>query len=87
MRLSKKELEILDKYESNFKTALRSNYTRNIPSAELDILINIYKRVTPNSESFKVCKYCSSAVLSFIQCLGKIYYKNKSRQKKINKDG
>lgn len=87
MRLSKKEIEILDAYESNFITAIRSKYTRNIPSRELDILVNIYKRVTPNSDNFNLCKNCSTAVLSFIQKLGEIYFKNKKRQQKQIENG
>ena len=86
MRLSKKEIEILDAYESNFITAIRSKYTRNIPSRELDILVNIYKRVTPNSDNFNLCKTCSTAVLSFIQKLGEKkldFYGNFLTQKKL----
>lgn len=72
MKLTKEDLKILSNYESNFKTAINANYTRNIPTKELEILANIYKRVTNTTN--KICLNCSTQVLALITKLGKLYY-------------
>lgn len=73
MEFTKRELEYLKEFENNFHTAINHQYTRNIASKQLDELISIYKRVTDNP-NFKLCKHCSTNILSFIKTLGKIYF-------------
>ena len=73
MEFTKRELEYLKEFENNFNTAINHQYTRNIASKQLDELISIYKRVTDNP-NFKICKHCSSNILSFIKMLGKMYF-------------
>ena len=73
MKFTNKEIEYLKQFENNFNTAIKHKYTRNIPSKQLDELINIYMRVTDNP-NFKLCKHCSTNILSFIKTLGKIYF-------------
>lgn len=71
MKLTKEEINILSKYESNFRTAINANYTRNIPTKELEQLAEIYKRVTGSNN--KICLHCSTQILALVTKLGKLY--------------
>lgn len=87
MNFKKQDRETLQKYETNFRTALMHNYTRNIPSRELDALLNIYERST--SKKYVLCKHCSTSILNFIKVLGRMYNEdmeitNKKKKKQDN---
>ena len=69
--MTQEQLNILSKYESNFKTALEHNYTKNIPSRELDVLQKIYEEHINNTYHF--CKHCATSILNFMKRLGKAY--------------
>ena len=83
--MTKEEFNILSKYENNFNTAIRSNYIRNIPSKELNILLEIYQR-NLKLNNYKLCKHCSADIIQFFKNLGKLYFteKNKREMKKEN---
>lgn len=71
MKLTQEDIKILSKYENNFRTAINANYTRNIPTKELEVLAEIYNRVSGNTS--KICLNCSTQVLALVTKLGKLY--------------
>ena len=83
------DLNYLRRFENNFYTAINANYTRMIPSRELDKMLEIYVNETNNK--FPLCKHCTSSILSFLKSLGKIYNRavedeKITREKNIEKD-
>lgn len=79
--MTKEEFNILTKYDKHFNTAIKSNYTRSIPTNELQKLVDIYSRIIKNN--FKLCYHCNSSILEFMKRLGNIYLKEKN--KRLNK--
>lgn len=73
--MTKEDYEVVSKYSNHIYTATKHNYTRNIPSSELDILLDIYKRTT--NQNYRLCKHCSTSIMNFIKELGKVYYRAK----------
>lgn len=70
--MTKEELEFLKLYESNYNTAIKSNYTRNIVSSVLNRMLDIYQRET--GEKYNLCTHCSTSVLAFVKVIGKFYF-------------
>lgn len=66
------ELKYLREFETNFTSAIKANYTRNIPRKDIEKMVDIYNRV--NDSNIRICSYCSSSILSFLKDIGKIYY-------------
>lgn len=72
MKYTQEDIQYLSKFESNFNTAIKANYTRNIPKKDVEKMVEIYNRV--NGKALKLCTYCSSSVLSFLKDIGKEYF-------------
>lgn len=70
---TEEEMMYLKKYENNFTTAIKANYTRNVPSRDIDKMVEIYNRVM--GTSMKICSYCTSSVLNFLKDMGNAYFK------------
>lgn len=69
---TEEDIQYLKKFESNFNTAIKANYTRNIPRKDVENMVEIYNRV--NGKALKLCSYCSSSVLSFLKDIGQQYF-------------
>lgn len=72
MKYTQEDIQYLSKFESNFNTAIKANYTRNIPRKDIEKMVEIYNRV--NGKALRLCTYCSSSVLSFLKDIGKLYF-------------
>lgn len=70
--MTQEELKFLSEYESNFKTAINSNYTRNIVKSKLEKMVDIYQRET--GKPYNLCTHCSTSVLAFLKVIGKMYF-------------
>lgn len=68
-----KDLEVLKPYESNFRTAINSNYSKAIWQSDMNILIGIYYKWTNTKPSINM--NCSKCKLDFIKRMGKLYFK------------
>lgn len=71
--MTQEDIKYLEAYEQNFTTAINSNYSRNIVSSALDRMLEIYQKET--GTSYRLCKSCTSSVLSFLKQIGKLYFK------------
>lgn len=67
------DYEYLKQFESNFRTAIYSNYSRNIAESHLNKMVAIYEKEI--GRPHKICIRCSTVVLNFLQDLGKVYFK------------
>ena len=76
--LNKTEIKKLSKFESNFNTAVYHNYSRAILSKDIDEMESIYMK--HNEGANKINRGCSRCVLSFLQDLGKLYFKSKEEK-------
>lgn len=72
MNFKQEDIQYLSKFESNFNTAIKANYTRNIPKKDIEKMVEIYNRV--NGKTLKLCSYCSSSVLYFLKDIGQQYF-------------
>lgn len=68
----REDYEYLKQFESNFNTAIKSNYTRNIPQSKLEKILEIYQKEV--GKGYKVCLHCNSIVVSFLKDVGKLYF-------------
>lgn len=71
-KMTKKELEFLSEYEQHFKTAINSNYTRNIVKSALEKMLDIYQR--ESGKQYKLCAHCPVSILGFLKVVGKMYF-------------
>ena len=71
-----KDLEILEKYESWFRTAIKADYIRALWDSDIKILIPIYEKWTGKKISVNSCGKCK---LDFMKKLGKLYFENKQK--------
>lgn len=74
----KKELAVLEKYESYFRTALKSDYIRNLTDAQCDELLKIYERAS--GRKYPLCKRCGTSKLAFIKEVGKKYFEQTGKE-------
>lgn len=70
--MTQEELKFLSEFEPNFKTAIYSNYSRNIVKSKLTKMLEIYKRVT--GRDYNLCTHCNTSILSFLKLIGKVYF-------------
>lgn len=70
--MTKADLKYLSEFENNFKTAINSNYTRNIVRSKLEKMLEIYNRET--GKDYNLCTHCSTSILSFLKLIGKVYF-------------
>lgn len=80
--MTKEDLKWLSQFETNFNTAIKSNYSRNVMESQLRKMVEIYEKVTGNK--YPLCYHCSSSVLGFLQDMGKIYLDHKGKEPKVN---
>lgn len=71
-KMTNKELEFLSEYEQHFKTAINSNYTRNIVKPALEKMLDIYQR--ESGKQYKLCSRCPVSILGFLKVVGKMYF-------------
>ena len=70
--MTQEDLNFLKEYESNFTTALKSDYTRTIVKPKLEKMLGIYEKET--GKKYKLCTHCSTSVLAFLKVVGKMYF-------------
>lgn len=70
--MTQEEKDFLKQFESNFKTAINGNYTRNIVKSNLEKILAIYEKET--GTKYNLCPHCPISVLKFIQTVGKFYF-------------
>lgn len=68
----REDYEFLKQFETNFNTAIKSNYTRNIPQSKLEKILEIYQKEV--GKGYKVCLHCNSVVVAFLKDVGKLYF-------------
>lgn len=71
--MKKENIEYLKKFESNFNTAIKSNYTRAIPSNDKIRMQQIIKEET--GENFPLSLNCGMCTLKLIRKVGELYFK------------
>jgi hypothetical protein len=70
--MTKEDIQFLSEFESNFKTAINSNYSRNIVKSKLEKMLEIYKRVT--GRNYSLCTHCTTSILTFLRLIGELYF-------------
>lgn len=81
MQLTENEIDILKKYEDRMRTALFSDYSRNIISPDLERLRLIYNKV--KSVDYRLNKSCASCQLTFLKKLGEWWFDYKENSNKV----
>lgn len=71
--MTKQELNFLKEFENNFKTAIHSNYSRNIVKSKLEKMLEIYVKET--GKDYNLCTHCTTSVLEFLKLMGNVYFK------------
>lgn len=79
--ISKENFKWLSQFESNFRTAINSNYTRNILESQLRKMVEIYELST--GKKYNLCYHCSSSILAFLKVIGKIYLDQKGNETQL----
>ena len=72
----------LSQFENNFKTAINSNYTRNILESQIRRMVEIYEFAT--GKQYRLCVHCTSSVLAFLKVIGKLYLDQKGNEPQLN---
>ena len=75
MKLLDSEINMLRKYEERFRTAVFSDYSRNIISQDLEQLRLIYNKI--HNTDYRLNKSCSTCQLNFLKLLGRWWFDNK----------
>lgn len=70
-------------FEQNFRTAIRSRWSRFPGSAALTIMHGIYVQVTGNNQRLNAS--CSTCILRLLTELGNIYFKDKEDREEIRR--
>lgn len=76
--ISKEDMEWLSKFETNFKTAIDLNYSRNILESHIRKMMEIYESAT--GKQYRLCVHCTSNVLNFLKVIGKLYLDQKGNE-------
>ena len=79
--INKENMKWLSQFESNFNTAIKSNYTRNILESQLRKMVEIYELST--GKKYSLCYHCSSSILAFLKVIGKIYLDQKGNEQEL----
>lgn len=74
--MTKEDLIFLSEFENNFRTAIDSNYSRNIVKSKLEKMLEIYKRVT--GRNYSLCTHCTTSILTFLRLIGDVYFDHKN---------
>ena len=70
--MTQEDLNFLKEYESNFTTALKSDYTRTIVKPKLEKMLGIYEKET--GKKYLLCTHWSTSVLAFLKDVGKMNF-------------
>lgn len=70
--MTKEDIQFLSEFEPNFKTAINSNYSRNIVKSKLEKMLEIYKRET--GRNYSLCTHCTTSILTFLRLIGELYF-------------
>lgn len=89
MRLTEEQFNALAPYQSNFETMVRSKWARHPGSAALDLIHEIYCKVTGSTQ--KLNKGCSHCIMRLLEDMGRIFLadleeRNKTIVSKIDTD-
>lgn len=79
--ISKENFKWLSQFESNFRTAINSNYTRNILESQLKRMVEIYEVST--GKKYNLCTHCSTSVLAFLKVIGKLFLDQKGKETEL----
>lgn len=71
MKLTQQQFDALTPYEENFRTMVRSKWSRNPGSAALDLIHAIYVQVTGNTQ--RLNKGCQHCIMRLLTDMGRIY--------------
>lgn len=74
--MTKEDIQFLSEFEPNFKTAINSNYSRNIVKSKLEKMLEIYKRET--GRNYSLCTHCTTSILTFLRLIGEVYFDHKN---------
>ena len=72
--MTEEQINILKEFESNYTTAIRFNYTRNLTNNQLDRLLAVHEAIT--GKKYVLCKHCSNSVIDFLKVIGNMYFNN-----------
>lgn len=78
--INKNDIKFLKQYEDRFRTALNSNYVRNIPSSDVERMTLIYYNVTGNKLGYVA--NCGSCILSICKSVGRLYFSQVNNNEK-----
>lgn len=70
--MTQEDIKWLSKFETNFKTAINSNYSRNILEGSLNKMKEIYEIET--GKKYSLCVHCTGNVLELLRLLGGLYF-------------
>lgn len=71
-KMTQEDRDYLKEYETNFKTAINGNYTRNLLKSVINRMLEIYEKET--GIRYNLCTHCPTSVLNFLKKIGKIYF-------------
>lgn len=81
MKLTQQQFDALTPYEENFRTMVRSKWTRNPGSAALDLIHAIYVQITGNTQ--RLNKGCQHCIMRLLTEMGTIYLADLEERKRI----
>ena len=76
MTFSKEQMQILSRWEENFKTAVYADWCRNPGETNARLIDEILKTATGDNRI--VCYTCQHSLLSLMRDTGTLYFKQKA---------
>jgi len=80
-KFTPEQMQILSQWEQNMRTAIQSNYLRNVGRAAVKTISDIRARQLGVKEVY-VNDSCASCILDLLQRVGKDYFEQKSEESK-----
>ena len=80
MRLTDEQFNALKAYEKHFETAVRAKWARHPGISALDLIQDIYTKVT--GDKTKLNKGCNRCVLNLLTDMGRIYLADLEERKR-----
>ena len=74
MKLTQEQMTYLSRFEGNMLTAVRSNWTSPLSASDLQMVADIYNKVTGQSRRANACASC---ILELLTDMGRIYFAQK----------
>ena len=81
MTFSKEQMQILSRWEENFKTAVYADWCRNPGETNARLIHEILKTATGDNRI--VCYTCQHSLLSLMRDCGTLYLKQKEAEKAV----